>query len=77
MPLTIAVSGGIFYRDIKLENLLVNPDTWEVKLINFGCGTLMKDSANMAFNGMFDDLLEGCLIHWDTSCCINIKILSL
>uniref|UniRef100_A0A672RYV5 non-specific serine/threonine protein kinase n=1 Tax=Sinocyclocheilus grahami TaxID=75366 RepID=A0A672RYV5_SINGR len=52
---------GIFHRDIKLENLLVNPDTWEVKLIDFECGTLMKDSAYMAFNGMLDDLLAGCL----------------
>ncbi|XP_016313657.1 serine/threonine-protein kinase pim-1-like [Sinocyclocheilus anshuiensis] len=41
---------GVFHQ-VKLENLLVNPDTWEVKLIDFGCGTLMKDSTYMAFNG--------------------------
>uniref|UniRef100_A0A672MYN3 Serine/threonine-protein kinase n=1 Tax=Sinocyclocheilus grahami TaxID=75366 RepID=A0A672MYN3_SINGR len=47
----ICCKRGVFHRDIKLENLLVNPDTLEVKLINFGCGTLMKDSAYVAFNG--------------------------
>ncbi|XP_016375610.1 serine/threonine-protein kinase pim-2-like [Sinocyclocheilus rhinocerous] len=47
----ICCERGVFHRDIKLENLLVNPDTLEVKLIDFGCGTLMKDSAYMAFNG--------------------------
>uniref|UniRef100_A0A8C1AG76 non-specific serine/threonine protein kinase n=1 Tax=Cyprinus carpio carpio TaxID=630221 RepID=A0A8C1AG76_CYPCA len=47
----ICCERGVFHRDIKLENLLVNPDTLEVKLIDFGCGTFMKDSAYMAFNG--------------------------
>uniref|UniRef100_A0A8C1JNM9 non-specific serine/threonine protein kinase n=1 Tax=Cyprinus carpio TaxID=7962 RepID=A0A8C1JNM9_CYPCA len=47
----ICCERGVFHRDIKLENLLVNPDTLEVKLIDFGCGTLMKDSAYIAFNG--------------------------
>ncbi|XP_016103263.1 serine/threonine-protein kinase pim-1-like [Sinocyclocheilus grahami] len=42
---------GVFHRDIKLENLLVNPDTLEVKLIDFRCGMLMKDSAYVTFNG--------------------------
>ncbi len=67
---------GVFHRDIHLENLQVNPNTLEIKLINFGCGMLVKDSAYMAFNGMFDDLLAGCLTHQNTSCCryaLNIK----
>ncbi|KAK2914141.1 hypothetical protein Q8A67_002540 [Cirrhinus molitorella] len=42
---------GVFHRDIKLENLLVNPDTMEVKLIDFGCGTLMKKVAYKVFCG--------------------------
>ncbi|KAL0164918.1 hypothetical protein M9458_040671, partial [Cirrhinus mrigala] len=59
----ICCERGVFHRDIKLENLLVNPDTLEVKLIDFGCGMLMKDSAYATFNGMFDDLLLGCLAY--------------
>ncbi|XP_042582807.1 serine/threonine-protein kinase pim-2-like [Cyprinus carpio] len=47
----ICCERGIFHRDIKSENLLVNPDTLEVKLIDFGCGKLMKDSAYVTFNG--------------------------
>ncbi|ROL50430.1 Serine/threonine-protein kinase pim-2 [Anabarilius grahami] len=42
---------GVFHRDIKLENVLINNDTLEVKLIDFGCGELMKESAYMAFRG--------------------------
>ncbi|RXN17529.1 LIM homeobox Lhx1-like protein [Labeo rohita] len=34
----ICCQRGVFYCDIKLENLLMNPETLEVKLINFGCG---------------------------------------
>ncbi|KAK9969137.1 hypothetical protein ABG768_027337 [Culter alburnus] len=42
---------GVFHRDIKLENVLINHDTLEVKLIDFGCGALMKESAYVAFCG--------------------------
>ncbi|KAF4099396.1 hypothetical protein G5714_019522 [Onychostoma macrolepis] len=47
----ICCERGVFHRDIKLENLLVNTDTLDVKLIDFVCGTLMKDFAYMAYNG--------------------------
>uniref|UniRef100_A0A671SKQ1 non-specific serine/threonine protein kinase n=1 Tax=Sinocyclocheilus anshuiensis TaxID=1608454 RepID=A0A671SKQ1_9TELE len=42
---------GVFHRDLKLENLLVNQDTMEVKLIDFRCGALMKNSAFKSFSG--------------------------
>ncbi|XP_073768973.1 serine/threonine-protein kinase pim-1-like isoform X1 [Danio rerio] len=40
---------GVFHRDIKLQNLLVNPDTLEVKLIDFGCGDFTMESAYSHF----------------------------
>ncbi|KAL0166130.1 hypothetical protein M9458_037974, partial [Cirrhinus mrigala] len=40
----VCITRGVFHRDIKMENLLVNQNTMEVKLIDFGCGVQMKKS---------------------------------
>ncbi|KAL7875002.1 hypothetical protein SRHO_G00059720 [Serrasalmus rhombeus] len=42
---------GVLHRDIKLENLLINPHTLAVKLIDFGCGDLIKKSGYDIFEG--------------------------
>ncbi|XP_067293755.1 serine/threonine-protein kinase pim-3-like isoform X1 [Pseudorasbora parva] len=42
---------GVFHRDIKLENLLINPDTLEVKLIDFGCGDFLNSAGYISFSG--------------------------
>ncbi|MGL5102345.1 MAG: protein kinase domain-containing protein [Plesiomonas sp.] len=42
---------GVFHRDIKLNNLLVDPDTVKVKLIDFGCGDLLKTSTYRNYMG--------------------------
>ncbi|XP_067303500.1 serine/threonine-protein kinase pim-2-like [Pseudorasbora parva] len=50
---------GVFHRDIKLENLLINTETYEVKLIDFGCGDLLQESGYEKFRGMYEsDLID-------------------
>uniref|UniRef100_A0A671KN63 non-specific serine/threonine protein kinase n=1 Tax=Sinocyclocheilus anshuiensis TaxID=1608454 RepID=A0A671KN63_9TELE len=34
----------VLHRDVKLENLLINRETSEVKLIDFGCGDILRRS---------------------------------
>ena len=35
-------NGGVIHRDIKDENILINPETLEIKLIDFGCASKKK-----------------------------------
>ncbi|KAK2865557.1 hypothetical protein Q7C36_001613 [Tachysurus vachellii] len=42
---------GVFHCDIRAENLIINPDTLEVKLIDFGCGELLKDTTYKYYYG--------------------------
>ncbi|XP_056110217.1 serine/threonine-protein kinase pim-2-like [Rhinichthys klamathensis goyatoka] len=42
---------GVFHSDIKAENLLINSETLEVKLIDFGCGDFLQESAYDIFCG--------------------------
>lgn len=44
---------GVLHGDIKLENLLFNEDTFEVKLIDFGCGDLLVNSPYNLFIGTY------------------------
>ncbi|XP_036448142.1 serine/threonine-protein kinase pim-2-like [Colossoma macropomum] len=42
---------GVLHRDIKLENLLINTDTSEVKLIDFGCGDKIRRTGYSEYEG--------------------------
>ncbi|XP_051734848.1 serine/threonine-protein kinase pim-2-like [Ctenopharyngodon idella] len=47
----VCCSRGVFHRDIKMPNLLVNTETLEVKLIDFGCGDLLRSSPYLTYSG--------------------------
>ncbi|XP_058231806.1 serine/threonine-protein kinase pim-1-like [Hemibagrus wyckioides] len=42
---------GVLHRDIKPENILINTDTLQLKLIDFGCGDLLQDTPYRYYAG--------------------------
>ncbi|XP_050975038.1 serine/threonine-protein kinase pim-3-like [Labeo rohita] len=44
-------SRGVLHRDVKPENLLISTESHDIKLLDFGCGDQLKDSAYKYFAG--------------------------
>lgn len=42
---------GVLHRDVKAENLLVQTDNLRIKLIDFGCGDLLRESTYRDYSG--------------------------
>ncbi|XP_052420611.1 serine/threonine-protein kinase pim-3-like [Carassius gibelio] len=57
-------SRGVLHRDVKPENLLISTDSHDIKLLDFGCGDLLKDSAYKHFAGWFDLPAVICVCLW-------------
>ncbi|XP_050952811.1 serine/threonine-protein kinase pim-3 [Labeo rohita] len=47
-------SRGVLHRDVKPENLLISTESHDIKLLDFGCGDLLKDSAYKYFAGTLE-----------------------
>ncbi|KAL0148176.1 hypothetical protein M9458_056497 [Cirrhinus mrigala] len=47
-------SRGVLHRDVKPENLLISTGSHDIKLLDFGCGDLLKDSAYKYFAGTLE-----------------------
>ncbi|KAG1962985.1 serine/threonine-protein kinase pim-3-like [Pimephales promelas] len=47
-------SRGVLHRDVKPGNLLISTASHDIKLLDFGCGGLLKDSAYTSFAGTLE-----------------------
>ena len=44
---------GVYHGDIKLENLLINVNNGNVKLVDFGCSELLTGSTYTTYSGVY------------------------
>ncbi|XP_023779094.1 serine/threonine-protein kinase prk-2-like [Cyanistes caeruleus] len=51
LALRVAERRGVLHRDIKAENIVLDLATGEAKLIDFGCGTILRDTLYTRMSG--------------------------
>lgn len=49
---------GIFHSDVTEENFVVNPETKEIKLIDFGCSCWIEDITKQKLKNAYEDEAE-------------------
>ena len=62
------MSMGVLHRDVKDENILIDLKTSQIKLIDFGSGTFLKDDAYTEYEGKntYSYIIWAimCLVHY-------------
>jgi len=44
---------GVYHRDIKDENMLINAETGRIRLIDFGSAAFARNNPYTSFGGMY------------------------
>uniref|UniRef100_A0A8C4SAG9 Serine/threonine-protein kinase n=1 Tax=Erpetoichthys calabaricus TaxID=27687 RepID=A0A8C4SAG9_ERPCA len=55
-------SRGVFHRDIKMNNILIQLHTCQIKLIDFGCGAQLQEGEYNSYRGTLEYAPPECFI---------------